>query len=466
MPTIHPRAIANYGLYLGAEATITLPNILGFAGLEGLNPDGFDTSDVCLLKPMAKAMTDVQPVLQRVNTLLSKKLYEAGDGFIDAAKHWDYVEVSNEQMFGGLNDHPAGQIILDDFADGVGRFKLSDPHLKSPPRNEKSVVGEFDGMLDGFILKALNWVWAQFPPHKSFEEVVIEPLLGNFYSIEANGHAWQKVGDAFGEMAGQMGRNAATLFAYGWYDSDDSHAAEKALEKFWTKGAAAAGEKLGGFLAQGFHDIAQVIPDVVHECIEGIKYIIKTLAEKLIAYADPFAGAITDVGRFIAKWLHIADTETIIDQIQDIIGIAKGIWHTYEGIRKTAEGITLYVKAISSLKEAVEAIPDIKSTVVQLAGATTPQQAADLGVTLASEMKQASDAVDGMSTKLDKAEKSLDEGKEKLDEAKDDFSSKHDIPDVSIDDVEKAIDKAKEAQKNSAHGNQGNGLMFGAGGLK
>lgn len=459
MPDVDARSIANYGYYLGDEASRTLPAIMEFAATEGFSTDGFDTSDRCLLKPIGEAINSHGvPVLHDATKLMQQKMCDIGDGFLDAAKHWGYADATNESVFerfriedpnnpgtGAFPDRYMGPTWQDAYDDGVGRFKLTELELTAPSRDERNIADELDGVLDGFILKALNWVWSQFTD-ETFYESMVEPLLGNFYSIRANGDAWKTVGKSFGDLANTMGTNATTLFTHAWHGGDDAEAAAVFIRKFWQHGAAAVGEELGDFLAEGFHKIADIIPDLIAACINGILKVIEMLAQKLIAYADPFVGVIEDVGKFIADILGF-DTDTIIDEIHMVINLAQDLVKAFNGIRDIIEGIKAYIQAVNNLQDAINAIPDIKSTIAQIAGTRSDERMAKLSLRLGEEVTAEADSVSGTVKSIKAVGPSFEKGVGELEQAYKDLTGKAGGVDVSGDDVKGLIADAEKANE-------------------
>lgn len=88
--------LADFGLYMGAEGSLSLPVIETLARDEGLSADGFKG----LLAPLGEICTGpAANLVGEAFDLMQKALCNLGDGLIAAAKHYGYVDEDNRSVF-------------------------------------------------------------------------------------------------------------------------------------------------------------------------------------------------------------------------------------------------------------------------------------------------------------------------------------------------------------------------------
>ncbi len=93
---INEAELADFGIYMGAEGSLTLPLIEKLACEEGLSADGFKG----LLKPLGDICTG--PAATQVSEafdLMQKALCNLGDGLVATAKQYGYVDEDNRSVF-------------------------------------------------------------------------------------------------------------------------------------------------------------------------------------------------------------------------------------------------------------------------------------------------------------------------------------------------------------------------------
>lgn len=93
---VHEKELADFGLYLGAEGSLTLPIIESLAKKEGMSADGFTG----LLEPLGKICTgQASNLVSDAFDLMQKALCNLGDGLVSAAKKYGYVDEDRRSVF-------------------------------------------------------------------------------------------------------------------------------------------------------------------------------------------------------------------------------------------------------------------------------------------------------------------------------------------------------------------------------
>lgn len=471
MPVVDAKSIANYGFYLGDEARHSVPAIIGFAIDQGLNTEPFETSDVCLLKPIGEAIdAHGTPVMLEVMTEMQQKMAELGQGFVTSAKTWHGIDQKHADVFKRFdidqchpndpNNDPAvasevessmyeaeADLEKGKYRDnsGVGSFGLTELRLKAPSRKEVDMSSKMKDADDRLILNALNWIWTTFKldHKKNFEESILKPLVGDPGGMTANGEAWSTVETAIGDMAKNIGNNSQKLFAEAW-DGKDAVSAGQHLSTFWTEGALSVMEDVAGVLAWAFKKAGDLVVKAVEACITGVKKLIVMLVSELASWADPFWGAMKDVAECIAKALHLTSTEDIFDKIKDAVLIGVGVVQCFVGAVKVIKGVKEMIKAVRKIEAAVQRIPKIKSDIADLADShvNMAKVAADMNDDVSDEIHDVNQA----KTWDEKAGKDLKSGFSDLYHGTEHLRGKTgDAP--SPGDVADAIDAAHKAAK-------------------
>jgi hypothetical protein len=366
---IDEAAVADFGLYLGAEAGLTLPTIETLARDEGMSDHGFTG----LLEPLGNIVNGEASVLVgSAFSLMQQKLCDLGDSVISAAKEYGYTEDSNVTMF------ERTKLNLDNdenitFGDGYGgdgfanytegggsNFHYTTLEIGEIERPNTRYSDDIDDT--GPVLDVLDWIWREFEVDgdKGFTDSLISPLAGNYKSIEANGEAWQAVGTNFGLMAANLLSNATTLSTNSW-SGDAASAFGQFLDLFWQKGAAWAGEKLGTFVAAGFNKIAEVSKQIAGLAIDCINVIIRA-AVRIAAKAIPVIGwawtAIQSLGKWAGKVIGV-DIDDLYDDIMEIVNTAQAVFELFQAMESLVESMQNYFNTLEELLNTIQTIPDI-----------------------------------------------------------------------------------------------------------
>lgn len=368
--------VADFGFYLGTEASFTLPRIEQLAREEGMSDHGFGELP-CVLAPLGDIVNGAASVLVGEGfSLMQRKLCDLGDGVINAAKKYGYIDEGNASLFerNGLAGDTGEEITQgsgygpgDGYDrhghDGSSTFKYADLEISPIDRPDANFTDEIDA---GHVLNVLDWIWTEFSVAggTSFTDSIIEPLAGNPNSIKANGAAWLSVGRNFGLLASNMVTNAGKLATHHWV-GDAADAFLDFLSQYWQQGAAWAGEKLGEFVAKGFDKIAEVSLYLAELAIDAINTILK-VAAKIAAKFIPVVGWAWSAIEYAAKgasWLPGVDIDidALHDNIMEIIDLAEKVFSLYESITQLVETMQDYFSTVQDLLDTVNQIPEIGS---------------------------------------------------------------------------------------------------------
>lgn len=370
--TVHKEEVADFGFYLSSEAGFTLPRIERLARDEGMSDHGFTG----LLERLGNIVNgDASVLVGSAFSLMQRKLCNLGDGVIDAAKHYGYVDDDNRSLFerNGLGGDTDKDITS---GSGYGHGDGYDRHTKDGGSNfsytelEISPIDrpdtKYSDKLDDFgpVLTVLDWIWSEFDVDggKGFTDSLISPLAGNYNSIRANGEAWKSVGKNFGLLASNLGDNVTTLATQHW-QGDAALAFEQFVDLFWHKGAVWAGEQLGAFVAKGFDKIAEVSEKIAQLAINAINVIIRA-AVKLATKAIPIVGwawtAIQSAAKYIG-WIFGIDIDDIYDDIMEIVNTAKAVFKLFEAMENVVETMKDYFNTLEELLNTIQQIPEVGS---------------------------------------------------------------------------------------------------------
>jgi hypothetical protein len=87
--------LADFGVYLGMEARVTLPTIWGLGRDEGMSTDGFTGA----LAPLGEFIAaNGTPLVNDAFEAMRDKLCNLGDALISVAKTYGYVDESNKSV--------------------------------------------------------------------------------------------------------------------------------------------------------------------------------------------------------------------------------------------------------------------------------------------------------------------------------------------------------------------------------
>lgn len=362
-------ALADFGSYLGAEAGETLPTIEQFARDEGMSDHGFGG----VLTPLGDIVNgEASVIVGEGFSLMQRKLCDLGDAVISAAKSYGYIDEENASLFeqNGLED--SGEDVNfgsgnESYQEGGGSsFTVTATDLSAPDRGDAKFADRVDA---GFVLDVVNWIWTEFDVAggKDFTDSILEPLVGNPTSIEANGEAWTSVGSNFGLFASSILDNAAKLLTHHW-GGDAADAFREFLSQYWEKGAVWAGEKLGEFVAKGFNKIAEVSTQLAELAIDAINKLLE-VAARIAARAIPVIGwawTAIEAAAEAASWLGglagiDIDIDSLWNDIQEIIDLAQKVFGLYEALEELVATMEEYFNTAQELVNTVNQIPDIAS---------------------------------------------------------------------------------------------------------
>ncbi len=410
--------VADFGGYLGAEASQTLPDIEKLAREEGMSDDGFTG----LLSPLGDIVKGegAEMVGQAFN-VMQDLMCNLGDGVIGAAKSYGYVDAENSSMlerFSIDGDDPgvtygttekrynppteedmnSGKAEASDYSD----FQVTELTKEDIERPDTDFSEDLDV---GTVLSVLDWIWSEFEVDggKGFTDSIISPLSGNYNSITANGEAWTQVGTQFGELVGNMGTNTTTLVDNSW-EGDASAALKEFVDVSWTRGAAWAGEKIGTFIGLGFEKIAEASKKIAQAAIDLIKKVAK-IARKIATKFIPVVGWAWTAIEYLGKAIGI-DVDALHNDIMNIIALAKLIYNLQENLTTIVETMDAYFATADELLTTVKSIPEIGSLEDAVAaGETIKEKGAELG----EQKTQLKEATDGAKKDLKEIDKVLEE---------------------------------------------------------
>lgn len=371
---VHEKVVADFGLYLAAEAGVVLPQIEQLARDDGMSADGFTG----LLAPLGEIVSGEASVLVGTAfSLMQRKLCDLGDAVIDVAKDYGYTEYDHRSLFDrtGLAGDTDDYI---EFGNGYGNsvpnrgyylhqeggaspFTYTQLELVFIDRPDTDYSEDLD---TGAVLGVLDWIWSEFDVDggKGFTDSIISPLAGNYNSIAANGEAWRRVGEQFGLLASNLGDNATTLAVDHWQGAA-AEAFGQFVDLFWHRGAVWAGQQLGEFVATGFDKIAEVAKEIAQLAIEAIQVIINA-ARKIATKALPVVGwawtAIQSASKYIG-WAFGIDIDDLYDDIKQIVDTAKAVFDLFDAIENVVETMSDYFTTLQELVDTVEQIPDVRS---------------------------------------------------------------------------------------------------------
>lgn len=419
--TVHPDVVADFGLYLGAEAGQTLPRIEQLARDEGMSDHGFTG----LLEPLGNIVNgDASVLAGSAFSLMQRKLCDLGDSVLSAAKHYGWTEQSNVSILernglGGDNDKEIkfgsgyGHDGYENYTEGgYSNFHYTDLDISAIDRPDTKYSDDIDDV--GPVLSVLDWIWSEFNVDggKGFTDSLISPLAGNYKSIEANGEAWRSVGNNFGLLAANMGGNVSTLAAHHW-QGDAAQALAQFFDVFWHKGAVWAGQKLGEFVAKGFDKIAEVSKKIAGLAIKAINVIIKA-ATRIAAKAIPIVGwawtAIQSAAKYIG-WIFGIDIDDLYDDIMEIVNTAKAVFRLFEAIESVVETMKEYFNTLEELVATVKQIPEIGSLQDAVATAGTINENAQKLEQQKTKLEQEADKADDALTELDNIATGAEQGR-------------------------------------------------------
>ncbi len=384
--------VADFGLYLGAEAGYTLPTIETLARDEGMSDHGFTG----LLEPLGNVVNGEASVLVgSAFSLMQRKLCDLGDSVRAAAKSYGYVEQGNISMYdyNKLNSDNDEKITFgagyghDGYANytegGYSKFQYTTLEIGEIDRPDTKYSDAIDV---GTTFEVLDWIWRTtgVDEGRGFTDSMISPLAGNYASIEANGEAWKSVGTNFGLLAANLLSNGTKLATDAW-KGDASTAFNQFLDVFWQKGAAWAGEKLGTFVAAGFDKIAEVSKQIAQLAINAINAIIRAAA-RIATKAIPFIGWAWGALESAAKWigkLFGVEISDLVDDIQAIIEMVPKVLTLFQAMRDLVETMQNYFNSLEELVNTITKIPEISN----LSDAVATAESINSSATSLSEQK-------------------------------------------------------------------------------
>lgn len=359
-------AIAGFGEYLRQEASSSIGPIGAFVCAEGMSRDGFGDAP-SLLAPLGEFISGQPSALVKQGfTVLQRKMVQLGDTVTAAGKQYAGVEDRNAQLAAGLdaNGRSVSPLAVPVTRDqGPWRFPVSALELTKPDRPAASFTVDNGGGLGGKILEVLNWIWEQFKVDEGrrFTDSLIQPLVGNPQSIQANGRAWQSAA-ALGDVAGTMGAHLVELTTNGWQDRAADALRQFAI-KYWKEGAAWVAEQVGNFIAQGFDKVGQVSTELAKIAIKAIEQILQ-LAVRLAARALPVIGwawtAIESLGSVALGFLGI-DIDNLLDDIKKVIELGQKVIGIFQTIKNIVETTKDYLNQVKEIVDFAQSIPELDS---------------------------------------------------------------------------------------------------------
>lgn len=410
---VHEKVVADFGLYLAAEAGTTVPQIEWLARDEGMSTDGFTG----LLEPLTEAIDSASGLVGAAFSLMQRKLCDLGDAVVDVAEEYGYAERDNRSLFertglagdtdedinfgNGYGNHDPHRGYFLHAEGGPSPFTYTQLEIDAIDRPDTDYSEDLD---TSAVLGVLDWIWSEFDVDggKGFTDSIISPLAGNYNSIEANGEAWRSVGHNFGLLATTMGSNATTLAVEHWQGTA-AEAFQQFVDLFWHRGAVWAGQQLGEFVAKGFDKIAEVSKYIAQLAIEAIQVIINA-ARKIATKALPIVGwawtAIQSAAKYIG-WAFGIDIDDLYDDIKQIVDTAKAVFDLFEAIESVVATMSDYFTTLQDLVDTVQQIPDVRSlTEAADTAETINDHRADLAETKKELGENVADADDAL-TELD-----------------------------------------------------------------
>jgi hypothetical protein len=371
---VHEKVVADFGVYLVAEAGYTLPAIETLAREQGMSSDGFTG----LLAPLGEIVEGEASVLVGTAfSLMQRKLCDLGDAVIDVARDYGYTDDDHRSLFdrtglvgdtdedinygSGYGDSDPRRGYYRHREGGSSSFTYTELDILAIERPDTDYAEDLD---TGAVLGVLDWIWSEFDVDggKGFTDSIISPLAGNYNSIAANGEAWRGVGKNLGLFAANLGDNATSLAADHWR-GPAAEAFQQFVDLFWYRGAVWAGQQLGEFVATGFEKIADVAKQIAQLAIEAIQVIINA-ARKIATKAIPVVGwawtAIQSAGKYIG-WAFGIDVDDLYDDIMQIVDTAKAVFELFDAIESVVATMSDYFTTLQELVHTVQQIPDVRS---------------------------------------------------------------------------------------------------------
>ncbi|MQA08988.1 MAG: hypothetical protein GEU98_10665 [Pseudonocardiaceae bacterium] len=372
--------LTDFGGYLGAEASRTLPYIEQIAREEGMSAHGFAGP---LFQPFGDFLKgDPSTLVGDAFTHMQRGLCFIGDAVIQAGTLYDGTENANTSLLEKVSlAKDTGEEVT--FGTYDQRY---DPHVTQGqslsvfrvtdlenPNFDRSDPGYYEKANNraGPSLFVLNEIWANWPggDGKNFVDSMVTPLAGNSNSIRANGEAWRNVGHNVGLVGQNMTKNVGVLVDQFW-QGEAGDAFRQFLDKYFTKTVVWAGDTIGEFIATGFDEFANVVDKAAKEAVDGIDKICSIVdkqALKAVPYIGWIVGVIIEAGDAAIDIINSiplmpdipVDLGSLRDAILDIFEIANGIKELYGDIEE----------AINTMREYVNIVNEFKGTIAEFQSA-------------------------------------------------------------------------------------------------
>lgn len=229
-------------------------------------------------------------------------------------------------------------------------------------------------------LDAIDWLWESFGPvlglpGTSLYEAAIKPIAGDFNRIKANGAAWEDAGNILGNVAHNMGENAAKLHDDYW-GGQAGDAFYDHINVSWCGGIIIVSECCKQ-MKRGFEKLGDMSKKIAEKCIEIIKRIIAQaarLAAKIIPSGYALAGhAMRAVKRATqGKIPFLDDAKAIYNLVQEVLKLHRTITNlvnaawAYFGAFHQAVDAVLQIKTVDSTGGAASMANQLKDATTQM----------------------------------------------------------------------------------------------------
>ncbi|SDD37065.1 hypothetical protein [Actinokineospora iranica] len=263
---------------------------------------------------------------------------------------------------------------------------------------KKSLADEVQGKHPA--LDTVDFVWTNIigpmiGKPESLYDLLFKPIAGDFNRIRANGTAFEDAGKMYWDIAGNLGKNAATLTTEHW--TGDAATSFNNFVQVVATGALYIAKTCCDWLKKGFDKLADVSIQIANTCANLLNTVIEKLV-KLAAKVIPGFGTLWSIAEWVISGFedfpYISDAEAIVEGIQSIITL-------FENLESLVQSANAYWDAFKSVTEAVGQIPDINNT----------HDAVDTGKQISqsiSDMKAAREAIDQKTGEITKQLSDMD----------------------------------------------------------
>ncbi|RZQ60246.1 hypothetical protein [Amycolatopsis suaedae] len=209
------------------------------------------------------------------------------------------------------------------------------------------------------IVATVDWAWRQFNlgGGGGFLESLVEPLSGNYLSIEVNGVVWQKVGTMFAQFAGNLGGNLTKLVAAELWDGPAAEAMQRFVETYWTRGAALVGGKVCEFIGSGFARIGDLARTIATAAANQIVNIFRMVRDLVVKRLIPGVGWVRTLFEYVAD--IFTDVKTLHENLEEVFAAFRKLSQLRDSMSLLVDAARAYLDTLVEFKDAVAKIPSV-----------------------------------------------------------------------------------------------------------